>query len=183
MMIIMLKYLVGNNKNADFNNLESALLQAKEDSKLQNSNKEIKILIDGFLPILSKFNIKNDLLPEGDYPITIEGLGENSGFDGGIKIQNMTHWKDNIWRVYLPEVEYTRHLYIDGKLAKRPSTPYKKSTKWNILESDNFEFFDLPDDICEEGYHSGIATTYENIAEMNMTINTFWINVLKSKNF
>ena len=44
-MIIMLKYLVGNNKNADFNNLESALLQAKEDSKLQNSNKEIKILI------------------------------------------------------------------------------------------------------------------------------------------
>ena len=77
-MIIMLKYLVGNNKNADFNNLESALLQAKEDSKLQNSNKEIKILIDGILPISSKIKITDDMLPLENCSVTVEGINENS---------------------------------------------------------------------------------------------------------
>ena len=161
----MLKYIVSNKSNADFNNLKDALLKAKKDSKSLKTRKEIKILIDGFIPQFSALKITNEIMPDADYPVTIEGLRENSGFDGGIKIEKMEHWKDNIWRIHLPEVEYTRNLYIDGKFAKKPSTPYKKSSKWDALVSEHFEFIDKPDDICEDGYHSGIATTYTNIAD------------------
>lgn len=161
----MLKYLVSNKTSADFSNLKDTLLKVKSDSKNLKKGEEIKILIDGFVSQFSEFKITNDLLPDVDHLITIEGVDENSGFDGGIKIENMELWKDNIWRIYLPQVEYTRHLYIDGKFAKRPSTPYKKSVKWDATMSEHFEFLDKPDDICEDGYHSGIVTTYTNIAD------------------
>lgn len=160
----MLKYTVSNN-SAEFSNLEEALLKARYESESIKDGEGIKISIDGFIPQLSKLKITNDMLPKGDNPITIEGIGENSGFDGGMKIQGMRRFRDNIWCVKLPDIEYTRHLYIDGKMANRPSTPYKKSNKHAMLESEHFEFVDLPEDVCENGYHSGIATTYTNIAD------------------
>lgn len=58
-------------------------------------------------------------LPGPEHPVIVEGADENAGFSDGMQLTEFSHWKDNIWRTKVPEIEYTRHLYIDGKSAKR----------------------------------------------------------------
>lgn len=189
----MIEYIVSETKIGAIKTLQEAFSIIKGNENNFPFEEIVNIKIDGLLHLDKTISITNEMLPEN--PIIIEGANTNSGFSGGIKITDFSLYKDNIWCAKVPEVEYTRDLYIDGKFAKRTSTPHRKSEKWYELEGDDFEFWNLPDEevkmVVKSSFGnepktirdpSGIATTnteilgWRNPRDIEMIFEAGWVH-------
>lgn len=191
----MKKYIVNENKKGAFHTLQDALATAKLDAPTLQDDEAIYIIVEGVQHLRETLRIDSQQMPGKGHPVFIEGAGEGSGISGGIRLTDFSLWKDNIWRIKVPEVEYTRHLYIDGKSAKRPSTPYIKSYAWDVLQSEEYYFSNLPDEPqkkmkisnspgreFEVDDYSGIATTHteiatwKNVRDLEMVFEVGWVH-------
>lgn len=190
----MKEYIVSRTLAGAFRTLPDALLAIKAQENELAAGEAIRLSIHGLLPVWEPIKIHASMLPSPDHPIFLEGADKMSGFSGGLRLTGFTHWRDNLWRVAIPEVEYTRNLYIDGKTAKRPTTPYRKPHKWDVLEAPDYEFSYLPGEEettvtfftgrvdAEAIDYSGIATThteiadYKNISDLEMVFEVGWVH-------
>jgi len=189
----MKNYVVSNALPGAFATVQDALCAAKQASLAEKE--AVCIEIHGMQQLRETLRITAENLPGADHPVTIKGADENAGFTGGMPVTGFSRWKDNIWRVNVPEIEYTRHLYIDGKSAKRPATPFRKPYRWDVLEADDFVFSNLPGEeeklmrVSDGPNHedfipdwSGIATTHTEIAEwknlrdLEMVFEVGWVH-------
>lgn len=190
----MKEYILSATAAGAFRTLPDALLAAKAEEHTLAMGEEIRISVQGIIPVREPIHITPALLPVGDHPITVVGADAQSGFSGGVRIQGFSHFRDNVWRVHLPPVEYTRNLYVDGKTVKRPTTPYRKPHKWDVLEAPDYEFAYLPHEKestvtfftgrvdAEAIDYSGIATThteiaeYKNVSDLEMVFEVGWVH-------
>lgn len=177
----MKQYIVNQTLPGAFQSVQDAFSAIKKESP--GEKETIRIEIQGMQQLKETLRITAADLPGPDHPVIIEGADENAGFSGGMQLTAFTRWKDNIWRIQVPEIEYTRHLYIDGKSAKRPATPYRKPFRWDVLEADDYAFSNLPGEEekmmsftnglgqkpIEVVDWSGIATTHTEIADWKNT--------------
>ena len=131
----MREYIVNPKVQGAFPDLQSALTAVKEQEKNFAPGETVKIIIEGMQQLTNVIRIHADEMPGAEHTVWVEGADETSGFSGGIQLDGFSRWKDNIWCVKVPEVEYTRHLYIDGKFATRPATPLRKPFRWDALEA------------------------------------------------
>lgn len=188
----MSEYILSERINGAFKTLEEALNVAK--AEVNDSDEEIKIRVDGTIHLSSTVCLSQKNLP-AKRPVIIEGTDSDSGFSGGLRITDFTHYRDNIWRAYVPEVDYTRDLYIDGSSAKRTSTEHRKSKQWFPLECNDYSFANLPGEeikaykyvnVFEEEKEmtdpSGIATTnteilnWKNPEDIEMIFEAGWVH-------
>jgi hypothetical protein len=190
----MREYIVSETLTGAFRTLEDALFAIKATENELETGEAIRLCVQGLLPMREPMKINPSMLPSPDHPIFIEGADGNSGFSGGMRLTGFTHFHDNLWRVQLPEVEYTRNLYIDGKTAKRPTTPYRKPHKWDVPKAPDYEFSYLPGEQektikfftgrvdAEAIDYSGIATThteianYKNVSDLEMVFEVGWVH-------
>lgn len=191
-----MKYIISETLQGAFRTLPEALAAIKADKKQMHEREVIHIVVQGFQHLTESLKITATQLPGADHPVIVEGADENSGFSGGIRITEFSHWKDNIWCAKVPEVKFTRHLYIDGKSAKRPATPFRKPFRWDVLEAEDYVFANLPGEEKkkikisngpgQEPFEitdwSGIATTHteiadwKNIRDIEMVFEVGWVH-------
>lgn len=192
----MREYRVDKKEQGIFPDLQTALAAVREQEKNFAPGEEVRIVIHGMQRLTETLHIDESMLPDSDHPVLVEGADEMSGFSGGIVLSGFSRWKDNIWCVKVPEVEYTRHLYIDGKFAKRPATPLRKPFRWDALEAEDYVFSNLPgeeektitvwnggeEEPFEVPDWSGIATTHteiadwKNIRDVEMVFEIGWVH-------
>lgn len=196
----MRTYIVNESGKESFKSLEEALAAVKRDKQTLQDKEPVRIIIKGMQHLQATIRLTAENLPGADHPVLIEGADEASGFSGGIPVKGFEHWKDNIWRVKIPQVTYTRHLYIDGNPAKRPATPYRPPYRWKSLRAEDFTFANLPGEevgtYTVEGSHeapennyvyvtpewTGIATTHteiadwKNIRDLEMIFDVGWVH-------
>ena len=176
----MKDYRVGQTPLCNYRTISDALAAIKNIERDLPASEPVRIVVDGLLHLEEPLKITSKQMPAR--PVTIEGADTRSGFSGGVHITEFTHWKDNIWRTKIPNLGYTRHLYIDGKLAKRPSTRARKAECWDNVVSDDFMFSNLPGEPerktvirttssahTEVVEWSGIATMHTEIADWKNT--------------
>lgn len=194
----MKEYIVSETLPGAIRTLPEAFETVKANEKELKKNEIVRIVIHGTQHLSEPLHITAEDLPGPEHPVFVDGADENAGFSGGMQVQGFTHWKNNIWRVKLPKVEYTRHLYIDGKSAKRPATESRQSHCADVLQAEDYEFISLPGEevktlrynanypggeigdqpadnggcpisVIEIQNWSGIATTHTEIAEWRNT--------------
>lgn len=153
-------------------NSETSLEEAFEKSKEIVQNEDITFEICGNVNISKPIYIYNDTLPFENRRIVFEGKND-ACINGGITVKNFTLFKDNIFVAHVPEVDYTRNLYIDGKFAYRPTTEKIKSERCETLEG-NYRFVD------SESPEKGIITadkrplSWRNIKDVEIIFNVGW---------
>jgi len=192
----MKKYYVNEAGTGNFRTLPEALAAVKESEGQLQEKEPVHVVIQGVQHLTETIKITAAQLPGADHNVLVEGADENSGFSGGIQITEFSHWRDNIWCAKAPEVEFTRHLYIDGKSAKRPATPFRKPFRWDVLEAEDYVFANLPGEeekkikisngLGHEPFEvidwSGIATTHteiadwKNIRDLEMVFEVGWVH-------
>ena len=192
----MREYLVSETAENAIRTLPEAMAQIKSDCHTWAENEAVRIVIDGMLHLTEPIRITADDLPGCKHSVFVEGADTDSGFSGGIRVTGFVPWKDNIWRVRIPQVEFTRHLYVDGKSVKRPSTPFRKPFRWDKLEAEDYEFANLPGEpvgtltidngggqpTFELPDYTGIATTHteilnwKNIRDTEMVFEVGWVH-------
>ena len=191
----MKEYIVSENLPGALRTLSDALKAVKTEEKNLREREDVRIVIHGVQHLTEPLRITAEQLPGAKHPVFVDGADDASGFSGGMRIRDFSHWKDNIWRVKVPEVGFTRHLYIDGKSAKRPATPFRKPFRWDVLEAEDYVFANLPGEEekklkisnrpgeeFEVTDWSGIATTHTEIAEwknirdLEMVFEVGWVH-------
>ena len=191
----MKEYIVSETLPGAIRTLPEALAAARSEQESLAEKEAVRIVIHGMQHLTEPLHVTAAQLPGAEHPVFVEGIDENSGFSGGIHITGFSHWKDNIWRTKVPEVEDTRHLYIDGKPAKRPATAFRKSYRWDKLSGEDYEFANLPGEEekkmkiingpgeeFEVADWSGIATTHteiagwRNIRDLEMVFELGWVH-------
>ena len=191
----MAAYMVSEKIPGAFSTLQEALACAKADAAHMAAGEPVHIAVQGMLHLKETLRLTEKDFPGRGHPVWIEGADETSGFSGGMAVTGFTQWKDNIWRVRVPEVTYTRHLYVDGKLARRPATEMRKPFRWDVLEAEDFVFSNLPSeeeikiqitDVYMNKVDSvewtGLATTHteiagwRNIRDVEMVFESGWVH-------
>lgn len=192
----MKKYFINETGTGDFLTLPEALAAVKAKEEQLQEKEAVYIVIQGIQHLREPLKITEEQLTGAYHPVFVEGADENSGFSGGMRITEFSHWRDNIWCAKVPEVEFTRHLYIDGKSVRRPTTSFRKPFRWDVLEAEDYVFSNLPGEeerkimICngsvDEPFEvtdwSGIATTHTEIAEwknirdLEMVFEVGWVH-------
>ncbi len=177
----MREYLVSETAKEAYGTLEEALEAVRmEEGKLPEGEK-IRILVDGTLHFCKPLKIRWEDSISHHHPVLVEGI-HDACISGGKILEGFSVWRDNIWRVHVPEAEYTRHLYIDGKAAKRTATSYRSVSRWEKLSGEDYCFSNLPGEEREEGDYSGIATTHteialwRNIRDVEMVFEVGWVH-------
>ena len=189
----MKQYTVSNILPGAYLTLQDALCAAKQASL--EEKEAVRIEIHGTQQLKETLRITPEDLPAPEHPVIVEGADENAGFSGGMPVTGFSRWKDNIWRVHVPEVEYTRHLYIDGKSARRPATELRKPFRWDVLKADDYGFANLPGEEEKQmlivnspnsSFYapdwSGIATTHteiagwKNLRDLEMVFEVGWVH-------
>lgn len=172
----MREYIVSETLPKAYRTFMEALEAIKRDEKDFLKNEAVRVVIQGTQHLTQPQQITAELLPGAEHPVIVEGADRKSGFSGGMRIEEFSHWKDNIWRTKVPQVQYTRHLYIDGRSAKRPITPYRKPLKWETLESEDYVL--VENSQGEEGIsttHTEIAG-WKNIRDLEMVFEVGWVH-------
>lgn len=191
----MAKYVVSENAEGAFRTLQDALARAKADAAHMKKGEPIHIVVQGLLHLQETIHLTEKDLPDSGHPVLVEGADENSGFSGGMPVTGFTRWKDNIWRVRVPEAAYTRHLYVDGKFVRRPATEMRRPYRWDVLEAEDFVFSNLPGEeeikiqiedvymnMVDSVEWTGIATTHteiagwRNIRDVEMVFESGWVH-------
>lgn len=191
----MKEFAVQEGANGCFPTIEAALMAIKDIESELEDREAVRITVQGILHFKEPLRITAAALPGPEHPVFVEGIGAGSGFSGGREVSDFEYWKDGIWRAHMPEIDFTRHLYIDGKSAKRPSTPFRKSFQWDALEAEDYEFANLPGEkeetvkithrpgeVREKSVYSGIATTHtemaewKNIRDVEMVFEVGWVH-------
>ena len=129
----MAVYIVSEKTPGTFLTLQEALACAKADAAHMSEGEPVRIVIEGMLHLKETLHLTERDLPGCGHPVWVEGADEHSGFSGGMAVTDFTKWKDNIWRAKVPDISYTRHLYVDGKMAKRPATEMRRPFRWDVL--------------------------------------------------
>ncbi len=64
--------------------------------------------------------------------------GETPVLSGGLRLSGWERAPEpglpTLWKVHLPHVAGTRHLYLDGRRARRARSPEKASEGWSVLQ-------------------------------------------------
>ena len=159
----MTKLLIVQQNSSDANTLPS--LQEAFDLVKESAGKEtVRIQIKGDYLLEQPLVLTNEHFNQGGKGVIVEGI-DNATITGGKKLSGFVPYPTddgrNLFVLPLPEVERTRHLYIDGASAPRPCTEYRKSSAWNIMEADDFAFVDK---IAEyDQGDRGVKTAYKGI--------------------
>ena len=192
----MKQYILNEKQDGFIHTLQEALRIIKDEESALAEGEAVRVIVQGMQHLTEPVRITTEMLPGPGHPVFIVGADNNSGFSGGIKVRNFTYWGKNIWRAAIPEVEYTRHLYIDGRSAKRPSTPMRVSHQWDVLEANDYYFANLPGEetktieirngLYSESFEvtdwSGIMTTHKeigewkNIRDLEMVFEVGWVH-------
>ena len=192
----MKKYIVSETLQGAIRTLPEALELINKEKDTLREKETICIEVQGIQHLEETIHITAADMPGAEHPVIVEGADETSGFSGGMRITEFAHWKDNVWRTKVPEVEFTRHLYIDGKSAKRPTTPFRKPFRWDRLEGEDYAFSNLPgeeekmmsfsngpgQEVFEVVDWSGLATTnteiaeWKNIRDLEMVFEVGWVH-------
>lgn len=189
------EYIISETKSGAIKTFEEALAIIKSEEKCLNADETVYIKIDGTLHINKPICITSENLPCEKNPIIIESTNSISQISGGIKVTGFSKYRDNIWCAKVPEITYTRDLYIDGKYAIRTSTPHREFGKKFPIEAEDFWFANLPQEekilrkyVDVEGNEkeridpSGIGTTHTKIADwrnlrdVEMVFETGWVH-------
>lgn len=149
---------------------------------------DVRIQVKGEQFLDAPLTITKEQLNRDGYGVIVEGL-DGATITGGKKLTGFAPYPNeegkNLFVLSLPELERTRHLYVDGASALRPRTEYRKSSAWERMEADDFVFTDLlaEYDMEDRGVRSiykGILSTHTEYAawrnpeDIEMVFETGW---------
>ncbi|MGI6691040.1 MAG: right-handed parallel beta-helix repeat-containing protein [Christensenellales bacterium] len=154
----MEKIVYVNSEGNGFPSITAALDSVRSDLGKRN----IRIVLEGRQELSAPLVIDSEKANQNGYGITIEGRN-GAEISGGRRLSGFTHWKENIYRLHLPDVAATRHLYLDGQPIKRPATPFIKPHRWEKLESAEFRFHDLVKEYDLTAFERGTVAQYRGI--------------------
>lgn len=125
----------------------------------------------------------------GDRVITYTSYpGEQAVLRGGIRITDWvraeSHHGLNLWKSHVPQLEYTRHLYVNGRSAPRPRSKIKETKGWDKVQDDTMEFWNLSETVTtfqgEMQVYGGYRTlnksmaNYANIRDIEFVYDVGW---------
>lgn len=157
-------YFVGEGANA-FSRIEQAL----DAARMERRDGDIVIKIRGRYQVDAPVVIHSEMANVNGYALRIEGE-DGAVISGGRIIANFEQWKKNIYRAHVPQVEYTRHLFIDSQPARRPHTEVRKPYSWEKLETTEYEFYGEHRDYDLRRYERGELSEYKAIATTDVRV-------------
>ncbi len=99
---------------------------------------------------------------EGNPAVFTAYPGEEVFISGGRVLkgwERVRHEKiKELWKLHVPDVEYARQLYVNGRLAERPRTEYRQNRAWDVVNDTSMQFCDPIGEF--DVWHKGVTPIY-----------------------
>lgn len=135
-------------------------------------DEDVLFTVCGEVPLSAPIRIKKDALFNDIRRVTFAGE-PGAVLSGGVRVNGFTSCGGGLWSVKLPDVSYTRTLYVDGKAAPRPTTEKRKTTAWDVLQGE-CEFYQEGDEITGLVTTDRTLLTARNVRDIEMIFNVGW---------